>query len=106
MVAIYMAKGYMYILECANGTYYTGSTKNLKRRLIQHQKGEGSNYTRKHGPVKLVYFEEFQRIDHAFYREKQIQRWSRYKKAALIKGDFEKIHHLAECRNDSHSKPK
>lgn len=77
-------KGYMYILRCAGGSYYTGSTINLELRLIQHQSGEGSNYTKKHLPVTLVYYEEFQRIDEAFYREKQIQGWSRKKKEALI----------------------
>ena len=66
-------KGYMYILECANGQYYTGSTKDLEVRLYQHQNGEGANFTKKHLPVKLVYFEEYERIDEAFYREKQIQ---------------------------------
>ena len=44
-------KGYMYILRCANGKYYTGSTKNLELRLAQHQAGEGANYTRKNLPV-------------------------------------------------------
>jgi putative endonuclease len=44
-------KGYMYILECADGSYYTGSTNNLERRLQQHQNGEGANYTKKHLPV-------------------------------------------------------
>ena len=78
-----MIKGYMYILECSNGTYYTGSTKNLERRLQEHQNGNGANYTKKHLPVKLVYFESFSRIDEAFYREKQIQGWSRRKKEAL-----------------------
>ena len=63
----------MYILECSNGQYYTGSTKNLEMRLAQHQAGEGANFTKKHLPVKLVYYEEFQRIDEAFYREKQVQ---------------------------------
>ncbi|HEX8548985.1 MAG TPA: GIY-YIG nuclease family protein [Cytophagaceae bacterium] len=66
----------MYILKCADGSYYTGSTKNLKLRLIQHQKGEGPRHTSKHLPVELVYFEEFDRIDKAFYREKQVQGWS------------------------------
>ncbi len=79
-------KGFVYILECANGNYYTGSTKNIEMRLAQHQNGEGANYTKKHLPVKLVYFEEFQRIDEAFIREKQIQGWSRKKKKALIDG--------------------
>ena len=89
-------KGYMYILKCANGQYYTGSTKNLERRLAQHQAGEGANFTRKHLPVKLVYFEEFERIDEAFYREKQVQGWSRKKKEALIHGNFEKLPKLSK----------
>jgi len=79
-----MPKGYMYILQCANGNYYTGSTIDLERRLAQHQAGEGANFTRKHLPVELLYYEEFQRIDEAFYREKQVQGWSRAKKEALI----------------------
>ena len=69
----------MYILECANGSYYTGSTKNIELRLRQHQSGRGANFTLKHLPVELVYYEEFKRIDEAFYREKQIQGWSRKK---------------------------
>lgn len=95
-------KGYMYILLCANGQYYTGSTKDLERRLSQHQNCEGANFTKKHLPVELVYVEEFERIDEAFYREKQIQGWSRKKKEALINGQFEKLHDLAECKNNSH----
>ncbi len=95
-------QGYLYILRCANGTYYTGSTKSLPKRLAQHQNGEGSNYTRKHLPVTLVYWEKYRRIDDAFYREKQIQGWSQKKKEALINGDFTRLHHLATCRNDTH----
>lgn len=86
----------MYILECADGSYYTGSSNNLERRLQQHQNGEGANYTKKHLPVKLVYFEEFQRIDEAFYREKQVQGWSRKKKEALINGCFDKLSNLSK----------
>lgn len=77
-------KGYTYILLCSDGSYYTGSTNNLELRLKQHQNGEGANHTKKHLPVVLVYYEEFSRIDEAFYREKQIQGWSRKKKEALI----------------------
>ena len=99
----YMPKGYMYILKCSNDTYYTGSTKDLERRLMQHQNGEGANYTRKHLPVELVYFEEFQRIDQAFYREKQIQNWSQKKKEALIKGEIDSLHKLAVCMNKTNS---
>ncbi len=84
-------KGYMYILECSNGSYYTGSTINLERRIQQHQSGEGANHTKKYLPVRLIYFEEFKRIDEAFYREKQVQNWSRKKKEALINGELDKL---------------
>ena len=81
-------KAYMYILLCSNGQYYVGSTKNLEKRLEEHQMGNGSNFTKKHLPVELMYFEEFDSITLAFRREKQIQNWSQGKKEALIKGDI------------------
>jgi len=80
---------HMYILLCDDGSFYTGSTKNLQSRLSQHFNGEGANHTKKHEPVKLLYAERFDRIDYAFNREKQIQRWSHAKKEALINQDFE-----------------
>ena len=94
-------KGYVYILKCANGSYYTGSTTDIERRLWEHQNGEGSNYTKAHLPVELVYVDEFPRIDDAYYREKQIQGWSRKKKEALIADNYEALHKFAECRNNS-----
>ena len=97
-----MAIGYMYILKCANGSYYCGSTKDLDRRLAQHQAGEGANHTRKYGPVELVYFEEFNRIDHAFNREHQVKGWSRKNKEALINGKPDLLPILSECTNHSH----
>ena len=99
-------KGYFYILKCANDLYYTGSTNNIEKRILEHQSGLGANFTRKHLPVQLVYFEEFSRIDDAFYREKQIQGWSRKKKEALINGEANLLHQLAKCKNDSHFKNK
>jgi predicted GIY-YIG superfamily endonuclease len=96
--------GYMYILKCSDDSYYTGSTRFLYKRLQQHQTGEGANHTRKNLPVELVYWEEYDRIDTAFYREKQVQGWSRKKKEALINGEFELLSELAECINSSHSK--
>jgi len=81
-----MSRSYVYILECSDGTYYTGSTKNLRQRLREHYDGEAANYTRRRLPVVLVYYEVFDRIDDAFEREKQIQGWRREKKKALIKG--------------------
>ena len=86
----------MYILICGNGTYYTGSTRNLERRLMQHQSGKGAIHTTMHQPVVLIYSEEFSRIDHAFYREKQVQRWSHDKKTALIKEEIETLRKLAK----------
>ncbi|MDT0606090.1 GIY-YIG nuclease family protein [Croceitalea rosinachiae] len=93
-------KGYTYILECADGSYYTGSTKDLELRLTQHQNGEGANHTKKRLPVELVYVELFQRIDEAFYREKQIQGWSRKKKEALIAGNQNKLPELSIAYRD------
>ncbi len=90
---------YMYILLCNDGSYYTGSTKNLEKRLWQHQNGLGANFTKKRLPVKLVYCEEYSRIDDAFYREKQVQGWSRKKKEALIKQNFGDLKKFAECQN-------
>ena len=89
-------KGWMYILECADGTYYTGSTNNLELRLAQHQRGEGANHTKAQLPVTLVYCEEYARIDEAFYREKQVQGWSRKKKEALTQGKPELLPELAK----------
>ncbi len=92
----------MYILKCANGQFYTGSTVDLEYRLAEHQLGQGANFTKKHLPVELVYFEERQKIDEAFYREKQVQRWSHKKKEALICGDTNLLHKFATCKNVSH----
>lgn len=94
---------YIYILECADGTYYTGSTKHLELRLAQHGSGLGANYTAKHKPVKLAYYEEFSRIDEAFYREKQVQNWSHAKKKALIEGKFDELKKKAKKDFSKHS---
>jgi putative endonuclease len=93
-------KGWMYILECSDGTYYTGSTNNLDFRLAQHQNGEGAKHTQKRLPVKLVYCEEFETVDQAFYREKQIQGWSRKKKEALIKERMASLPELSLAYRD------
>lgn len=89
-------KGYMYILECADGSYYTCSTKNLEKRLWEHENFKGANYTRKKHPVRLVYVEEYSRIDEAFYREKQVQGWSHAKKKALIEANKDKLIELSK----------
>ncbi len=95
-------KGYLYILRCSDERIYIGSTIDLRRRMDEHQAGEGANFTSKRLPIELIYVEEFDRIDHAFEREKQIQRWSRGKKEALIEGNTEKLKGLAKCLNMTH----
>jgi putative endonuclease len=82
---------YVYILECGDGSYYVGSTRDLELRLSQHAGGDGAAYTRRRRPVKLVFAEEYDRIDDAYEREKQIQGWSRAKREALIERNFEAL---------------
>jgi putative endonuclease len=82
---------HVYILRCSDNSYYVGSTWTLERRIAQHEAGEGAEYTKRRLPVDLVYAEEFDRISEAFEREKQVQNWSRRKREALIRGDFDAL---------------
>jgi putative endonuclease len=95
-------KYYMYILECADRSYYTGSTKYLQLRVAQHQAGVGANHTKKRLPVRLVYHEVFGLINDAYQREKQLQKWSHAKKKALIEGRIADLKRLASCQNETH----
>ena len=97
-----MTVGYVYILLCNDNSYYVGSTNDLQIRVNQHNDGIGANYTKKRLPVKLVYYEEYSSLNMAFSREKQIQGWSRIKKEALINEQFDNLHKLSECMNDTH----
>jgi len=92
-------RAWLYILKCADGSYYTGSTHNLELRLAQHQAGEGGDYTSKRLPVTLVYSCEFGSEHEAFLRERQVKGWSRGKKEALIRGDFEALVRLSKSRS-------
>ncbi len=94
-------QAWLYILQCADGSYYTGSTNNLRLRLAQHQAGEGSVYTRSRLPVKLVYTQEFPSEHEAFLRERQVKGWSRAKKEAIIRGDFDALVELSKSRSSS-----
>jgi putative endonuclease len=87
---------FMYILECCDGSFYTGSTVNLAKRLKEHETGVGANHTKKRLPVKLVYFEEYKRVDEAFYREKHVQGWTHKKKKALVEGNHDALPGLAK----------
>jgi putative endonuclease len=77
---------YVYIVECADGTLYTGWTVNVEQRVKVHNAGRGARYTRMHSPVKLVYFEELSDRVAAQKRELEIKRWPREKKLKLISG--------------------
>lgn len=76
---------YTYILECADGTYYTGWTNNLEKRLKDHNEGRGAKYTKARLPVSLIYYEEFQTKEEAMRREYAIKRMSRSEKVCLIR---------------------
>ena len=89
---------YAYMVRCADGSYYVGSTPDLERRLWEHNEGLGSRYTRRPGrrPVTLVWSHEYDSIADAFAFEKQLQGWSRAKREALIAGDYEALPALAK----------
>ncbi len=86
-----------YIVECADGSLYVGSTTDLDRRVSEHNLGLGAAYTRlrRRRPVKLVWAAEFRRVEDAFFYEKQIQGWGRAKRVALIEGRIRDLPDLA-----------
>ena len=88
----------VYILECADGSYYTGSASDLSQRIWQHEIGASSSaYTYSRRPVKLVWTsEECRKYSDALRWERQIKGWSRAKKQALIRGDFDEIHEIVK----------
>ncbi len=92
-----MRKYYVYILKCSDGSYYTGVTNDIERRVYEHQEGLiGGCYTHNRRPVKLVYIEESSDIISVISREKQIKGWTRSKKEALIRGDYGKLSELSK----------
>ncbi len=81
----------VYILRCADGSYYTGSTTNLELRIAEHQSGVGANHTRKHRPVELVWHCDFDHVDAAYLWERRIHGWTRAKKELLIDGRYDEL---------------
>lgn len=80
----------MYILECLDGSYYTGRTWNPDIRYEQHLSKFGSKYTAEHGIKRVAYLEEHDNFEIASIREKQIKGWTREKKEKLINGEWSK----------------
>lgn len=98
---------FVYILLCADKSFYTGITSNLSKRFNEHQSGtKRDSYTYSRRPLTLVFQQEFNDVIQAIYFEKKIKGWSKAKKQALIDGDFDKLQILSECRNASHCKYK
>ena len=86
---------YVYIIHCADGSYYTGSTSDISIRLSDHQKGSNPRaYTYSRRPVKLAWATEVETKREARILEHQIKRWNRKKKAALIREDYDGIHKI------------
>lgn len=78
---------YVYILQCRDGSLYTGWTVDLEKRLLQHNQGSGAKYTRSRRPVSLVHWEEYATKEEALKREYRIKKLTRRKKLALISQD-------------------
>ena len=95
------AKTYhVYILKCSDDSYYTGITSNLERRISQHNLGvHPKSYTATRRPVELAFAYSFKYVDKEIAFEKQVKGWSRKKKEAIIRGDWEALRELAECAN-------
>lgn len=86
----------IYILKCSNGTYYVGHTEDLQARIKAHAQGKGAAHTAKFLPVQCVYTEDAPDKVTAIRREKQLKKWSRAKKEALVKGDIQILKELAK----------
>ena len=89
---------FFYILKCSDGSFYIGSTTNIKNRLKIHNQGKGATYTAKRRPVNLVYYEAFGTLNDAVKRELQVKKWTRAKKEALIKHDLETLKELSKSK--------
>lgn len=100
-----MNEYYVYILRCADNSYYTGVTNDLEKRVWEHQEGfDTKSYTHKRRPVVLVYTGIFGDINEAISWEKRVKRWSRRKKEALIQRNWDSLTQLSVCKNASHAK--
>jgi putative endonuclease len=95
MVLLYKAL-YVYIIKCSDDTFYTGVTNSLRDRYVEHEMGLNQNaYTTKRRPFQCLYWEEWDNARLAILREKQIKKWSRKKKWALMTGDIEMLKELS-----------
>lgn len=94
----------VYILRCANGEYYIGSTTKMYIRLKEHANADstlyrGAKFTKAHLPVEIIYTEEYQTEHEARIRERRLHKWSHAKKEALIIGDIEELKQLSKSKH-------
>ncbi len=89
---------FVYLLQCSDKSYYVGHTNNLEKRVKEHNLGRAAIHTRNRCPVKLVYSEKHENENVAILRERQLKRWTRVKKEALINEDFGNLKRLSKKR--------
>jgi putative endonuclease len=87
-----------YMLHCNTGRLYVGHTDDLERRIAQHQSGALPGFTKAFAPVKLIWSQEFVTRVEAIAAERQIKGWSRAKKLALVRDDWDEISRLAKSK--------
>ena len=92
---------WVYILRCADDSYYTGHTDDLEKRIAEHKNGEFEGYTSTRLPVKLIFSEQFATREEALSCERQLKAWSRKKKEALMRGDWNEVSRLAHRGHQS-----
>ncbi|BBA34754.1 tRNA/rRNA methyltransferase SpoU [Methylocaldum marinum] len=90
---------WVYILRCRDGSYYTGHTDNLEKRVAEHQTGLCEGYTASRLPVELVFSQEFSSRTEALAMEQQIKGWSRRKKEAMMRGDWNEVNRLSRGKH-------
>src|SRR5947209_17301994 len=96
---------YLYILRCADDSYYTGTARSgLEQRVAEHNAGTYGDYTASRRPVTLVFSQWFDRITDAIENERKLKKWSRAKKEAFVRGDFEALKQLSARRSPHPSK--
>ena len=91
---------FVYILKCSDGSYYTGSTSDIHKRISEHENGvDRKSYTYSRRPVELVWRGEFETKDQAFSFERQVKGWNRKKKEALMAGNLDRLPELSRSNS-------
>jgi predicted GIY-YIG superfamily endonuclease len=94
---------WLYILECSDGSYYVGHTDDLEKRFHEHQSGILKGYTHTRRPVKLIFQQMFSSREDAFTAERKTKGWSRKKKEAMMRGDWEEVSRLGRAHPSTRS---